>query len=302
MQDEYIFRPERRMGSIFLIGGIILLVLIALAGIWQSSQASTLETSLMYLLPVMAAGASIPVLAYRAYGLRSAVYVLWREGIRLRWGLRSQDIPIDEILWVHPAADLSASLPLPPFRVPGAILGLRRIPGGGEVEYLAADTQRLIMIATPGGGFVVSPDRPEEFLQVYQRITEMGALTPLAARSVYPSFMLQRVWASIPARALLLISAAASLALWVWVSIAIGSQREVSLGFSAAGLPTGPLPAARLMLLPSLNFLFFLIALLLGLLFFRQPESRPVSYILWSSSALAGLLYLLAVFFILRAG
>ena len=61
--------------------------------------------------------------------------------------LRSQDIPIDEILWVHPAADLSAPLPLPPFRVPGAVLGLRRIPGGGEVEYLAADTQRLIMIA-----------------------------------------------------------------------------------------------------------------------------------------------------------
>jgi hypothetical protein len=302
MQDEYVFRPNRRMGSIFLIGSIILLALIAFAGIWQSSQASTLETSLIYLLPVLAAAVAIPVLAYRVYSLRSAVYILARDGIRLRWGLRSLDIPIDVILWVHPAAELTARLPLPPLRIPGAVLGLRRIPGGGEIEYLAADTHRLIMIATPGGGFVISPDRPDEFQQIYQRFTEMGALAPLPERSVYPSFMLQRVWASIPARVLLLTSITASLALWVWASIAISTHSEVSLGFTASGLPTDPLPAARLMLLPSLNFLFFLIALLLGLLFFRQPESRPVSYVLWSSSALAALLYLLAVFFILHSG
>ncbi|MCZ7552659.1 MAG: hypothetical protein B6D39_01620 [Anaerolineae bacterium UTCFX2] len=302
MQDEYAFQPNRRMGTIFLLGSIVLLTLVGIGGIWQSTQASALETSLLYLLFVLAVAAAVLALAYRVYGLRSAVYILTQGGIRLRWGLRSQDIPSDEILWVHPASELTAPLPLPLIRVPGAVLGLRRIPGGGEIEYLAADVNHLIMIATPGGGYVISPAQPEEFLQIYQRFIELGSLTPLPERAVYPSLMLQRVWTSIPARALLLTSILASLALWVWVSLAISARSEVSLGFTPAGFPADPLPAARLMLLPFLNFLFFLTALLLGLFFFRQPESRPVAFVLWTSSALTAVLYLLAVFFILHSG
>lgn len=302
MQDEYAFQPDRRMGSIVLLGSIALLTLVGVGGIWQSTQASTLETSLLYLLFVLAAAGAILALAYRVYGLRNAVYIVTQGGIRLRWGLRSQDIPSDEILWVHPASELTAPLPLPLFRVPGAVLGLRQIPGGGKIEYLAANVNHLIMIATPDGGYVISPEQPEEFLQIYQRFTELGSLTPLPERSVYPSFMLQRVWTSIAARTLLLTSFLASFALWVWVSLAISSRSEVSLGFTPTGSPMEPLPAARLMLLPFVNSLFFLAALLLGLFFFRQPESQPVAFVLWSSSALAAILYLLAVFFILHPG
>jgi hypothetical protein len=301
MQDEYAFRPDRRMGFVFHLAGIFVLALAGFFGFWQATQASTDRASILYLLPILAVAVFAPVLAYRLFALQSAVYILARDGIRLRWGLRSQDIPIDEILWVHPAGELTAPLPLPPLRVPGAVIGRRRIPGDGEIEYLASNIKNLLMIATPTGGFVISPSEPEQFIQIYQRFTELGSLAPLPWRSVYPSFLLQRVWSTAPARALLLISLLLSFVLLTWVSLAIPALEEVPLGFLPNGSPGDLVPAARLILLPLLNFFFLAVGVILGLFFFRQEESRPVSYVLWSSSALTALLFLAAVFFILQS-
>jgi hypothetical protein len=257
---------------------------------------------MLYLLPALASVIIVPILAYRVYALQSAVYILQREGIRVRWGLRSEDIPMDDVLWVHPAAELSAPLPLPMLRWPGAVLGKRHLAGGGEVEFLAGNFRDMLYIATPGGGLVISPAAPDRFLETFQRFTEMGSLTPLPARSVYPAFLLARVWSAKLARGLLLTCVLLGLALLVWVSLSIQGRSQLHLGFRPDGSPGDLVPAVRLMLLPILNSFFFLVALFLGMLFFRRDDSRPLAYILWLGSALTNLLFLLAVFFILQNG
>jgi len=302
MQDEFAFRPDRRMGLIFHIAGSLLFTLASLFGLWQASQASIGLMFMLYLLPALASVIIVPILVYRVYALQSAVYILQREGIRVRWGLRSEDIPMDDVLWVHPAAELSAPLPLPALRWPGAVLGKRHLAGGGEVEFLAGNFRDMLYIATPGGGMVISPVAPDRFLETFQRFTEMGSLTPLPARSVYPAFLLARVWSAKLARGLLLTCVLLGLALLVWVSLSIQGRSQLHLGFRPDGSPGDLVPAVRLMLLPILNSFFFLVALFLGMLFFRRDDSRPLAYILWLGSALTNLIFLLAVFFILKSG
>jgi Bacterial PH domain len=302
MQDEFAFRPDRRMGLIFHITVILLFTLASLISLWLVSQASIGPMFMLYLLPVLAAVIIVPILAYRIYALQTASYILEREGIRVRWGLRSEDIPMDDVLWVHPAAELSVRLPLPALRWPGAVLGKRRLAGGGEVEFLAGNFRDMLYIAMPNGGIVISPADPDRFLEIFQRFTEMGSLSPLPARSVYPAFLLARVWSSKLARVLLLTCIALGLALIVWVSLSIQGRSEVHLGFQPDGSPGEPVPAVRLMLIPLLNSFFFLVALFLGMLFFRREDSRPLAYILWMVSLLTNLLFLLAVYFSLKSG
>jgi uncharacterized integral membrane protein len=92
-----------------------------------------------------------------------------------------------------------------------------------------------------------------------------------------------------------------SLALLVWVSLAIPNRSVVQLGFRQRGGAENVVPAARLMLLPVLNAVSALTSILLGLFFFRNENSRPIAYLLWSSSVVVGVLFLAAVYFILRA-
>jgi len=300
--DEFIFYPERRLGLAFHAGALLLLVVVGILGLWQAAQAEIGPVFLLYLLPALLAVAIVPVLAYRAYALQSAYYALERDGIRLRWGLRFEDIPMTAVLWVHPASDLAVPLPLPWLRWYGSVLGTRHLPGVGPVEFLAAGSRGLILIATPDRAFAISPVERDAFLHTFQRFTEMGSLTPLAARSLYPTFLVSRVWASPAARALLLVGWILSLILLVWVSLVIPSRSQVYLGFDPDGRPSYAAPAVRLLLLPVINTFFVLADLLLGLFFFRHEESQPFSYLLWGSGALASLLFLIAVFFALRAG
>ncbi|MBN1146367.1 MAG: hypothetical protein JXA78_03860 [Anaerolineales bacterium] len=302
--DETVFQPERRPGYIFQAGAIVLFVAAGFMGLWQAAQAEIGPVFLLYLLPALLAVVAVPALAYRFYALNSSYYALERDGIRLRWGLRYEDIPMTAVLWVHPASDLATpnALPLPRLRWPGSVLGVRNLQGLGPVEFMAASSQGLMLIATLERSFAISPVEQEAFLHAFQRYTEMGSLTPLEARSIYPTFLVSRVWASAPARALLLAGFTLSLVLLIWVSLAIPWRTQVILGFDPAGGPGDAVPAVRLLLLPVINSFFVLADLFLGLFFYRRPESQPLSYLLWGSGAFTPLLFLIAVFFILRAG
>jgi hypothetical protein len=299
--DEYVFRPVRWAGTVFQAAVLAIFISAGAAGFWLAFQVAIGPAFLLSLLPVLAAFVGVPVLAYRFYALQQATYSLEREGIRLRWGLRVEEIPIADILWVNLASELSTQPPPPRFYWPGGVLGRRHLPGIGEVEFLASSTKDLVVIATPGKYYAISPETPDTFVLAYQRCIEMGSLFPMPARSVYPTFIISRVWQSRLARILLLSGALLSLVLLVWVSLAIPGRSQVLFGFRPDLLGGDMAPAARLLLLPILNTFFFLSDLFLGLFYFRREEGEPVAYLLWGAGALTPLLFLVAVGFILQA-
>ncbi len=256
---------------------------------------------LLYLSGAIVTIAFIPGLLYRMYALQRARYVLARDGISLLWGLRREDIPIDQVDWVGPADQFQKSLTKPFLHMPGAILGTQPQADGKAVEFLAARDTNLVMIVTTERAYAISPANTTEFLHTYRKLSEYGSLAPIRSVSDYPTFLLLRSWADRPARVLLILSAVFALGLITWVSLSIPNLTQVSLRLSADGSPVEPVPGVRLLLLPVMNTFFYIVDLLMGLFFYRRQDTKPLAYLMWSSSALTSLLFSGAVYFILRS-
>ncbi len=295
METRTTFYPPQRVGILFQILLILLLTAFAVYGLVQTIYASIGPMLIVYLFPSFVAGFFVPILAYRIYALRSAAYTLEREGVHLRWGLRVEDIPIDHIQWVHTAEELTVPLPFPRLRWPGSLVGVRRTGEKVDVEYMASTSSGLVLIGTVDGIYAISPANPQNFLNTFTQVMEMGSLAPIPARSVYPTVLMRRVWNSLPARWLILGGGLFSLVLLVWTSLVIPTHEQIFFGFAPADLAAAPVPSSRLLLLPILSSSFFLVDFLMGLFFFRREESQPLSFLLWGAGALLPLLFLIGV-------
>jgi len=302
VSETTLFYPSHRFGLIFHALAMLALGVGGAWGLYKATRAEVGPTFLLFLLLTLLAFSLVPLLAYRAYALWKASYTLERDGIRLRWGLREEVIPMDVVRWVRPADEIGYLLSFPRVRWPGAVLGIRRLPDGSQVEFMAAQTRPLVLIAAFGRVFAISPADPDRFLRTYQRLNELGSLTPLPSRSLYPAFLLARVWANKLARYLILVGLILSLLLLVVVSLLVPSRPVISLGFNPDGTPTVPIPSIRMLLLPFLNTFFYLADLLGGLFFYRREGGQDLAFLLWGSGVLTALFFLGALIFILGIG
>lgn len=289
-----IFYPARKKGLLVQIGAGLLLTAASAVCFWQLSvqeaQASfvwLLMAGVVFLLP-------LPVVLYDIYALSSAHYTLERDGLRLRWGLRGEDIPLQEIEWLRNAQELGFPLPLPPLSVPGAILGRRNVEGLGRVEFLAADAQNLLLIATPLKVYVISPADPRAFTRAFRRATELGSLSPMKAFSTEPVVFLRQILADRVVRVLLALSGFLAVALLVVVALQLTGRETIALGFDSRGLPREPVPAQQLLLLPLLGTVILTADLLGGIFLYHRWKQHLIAYLLWGSSALTSLLLIVA--------
>jgi len=293
-----IFPPSKRSGILF--HGILLLLLALLSawGFFNLTRTTIGEDFVTYLLVGLIAFAPMPWIGYRAYALVRAEYILDRDGLELRWGLRDEAIPLNDIEWVRPVKDLTRPLRLPPMALPGAILGQRRHPDLGVVEFVASDRKNMLLVATAKHVFAISPARPLDFTQTFARAIELGSVTPAQPKSLYPSFILSEAWENGLIRFLWLASLFLNLGLFVWASLIIPSYPRLGLGFNPDGT-VDAVPSILLIILPLISTLLALAGFAVGLYYFRWEKTRPVSLILWTSSALESLSFLIAILFIL---
>jgi hypothetical protein len=282
------------------VAAILVLIAVGILGFWQAVQAPIGLGFLLLLIPILLALIFVPLITYRTYALWRASYLLERDGIYLRWGLREEIIPMDVVTWVRSSQELDTPIPRPWFRWPGAVLGVRKLPDGTRVEYLAAQASQLILIATDDQFYAITPANKEEFMLAYQRFAELGSLTPLTAHSVYPANLLRQVWAASTARYLLLAGFIIAILLLVLVSLSVPSNLTISLGFNPDGTPSDPAPSVYLLLLPLLNGIFFFANALFGLYLFRAADRQTLAYLLWGSGLFTGLLFVTAAVLILR--
>lgn len=292
------FPPPRQRGLVIHIALITLLVITAGVSFWQVFQTPVGIAFAIYIVLFLASAIPLPVLAYRLYALGRANYQLDRNILRLMWGMRIEEIPISEIEWLRPVHGLVAPLALPLFRLPGGILGLTRQADIGEVEFLASDAGNLLLVATPRRVFAISPENPAAFAAAFQKIIEMGSLTPGKGRSEFPSFVVGRAWEGAWVRFLWLAGLALNIASLVWVSVLIPTSQQFPLGFGPGGAPLEAVPAAQLILLPLLSIVLFAVGWLAGVFFYRRADQQILSLTLWASGTLTSLFFLLAIYFI----
>jgi hypothetical protein len=288
------FSPPRRRGLMFHITLAIALGSICGFSLFYAMGQQVGAYFALLMLIALIAFAPLPFVVYRAYALGRASYRIERDGLRLRWGMRAEDIPLPEVEWVRNSSDLATDLRLPRFSVPGAILGRVNMPDLGPVEFLSSSGQNMLLIATRQCIYAISPDDPESFLRAFQQAFEMGSLSPIAPVSQLPAAYLSSIWNDGAARILLLSGFLLALLLFIGVSLAIPTQATFSLGFASDGTPLPAGPAAQALLLPTLCALIYLGNLAAGLFFYRRPETRLVGYIVWGSGVLTGLLFVTA--------
>ena len=292
------FPPARRLGLFFHIVIIAVLAAVSIFGFANLSGAQVGPLFVLYLLMALLAFAPIPLFAYRAYALLRADYYIDRDSLAMLWGLRIEDIPLTDIEWVRPASDLTNPLLLPLLRLPGAVLGTRRHPDLGLVEFIASSSRNLILIATSKRIFAISPQNASGLVQTFARATEMGSLMPTAAKSVYPSFIITQAWESPLARFLWMSGILLNLGLIVWVGILIPSLSQIPFGFNPFGAPNETVSSTQLILLPLVSAVMFVLGVTAGLYFYRWERQRPLAFIVWVSSTLCAFIFLMAVLFL----
>jgi hypothetical protein len=299
MAPSNVFIPPRQRGLIAHSAAAALLALLSagclVVGLAQEVGGNfivLLTLSLVFFVP-------LPLFLYRTYSLLRATYAVERDGLRLRWGLRAEDIPLPEIEWVRPASELGYSLPLPLLHWPGAIRGVVNVRDLGAVEFMASDVRTLLLVATPARIFAISPEDQGGFLKAFRRTIEMGSLQPLPSLSIQPTAYLVRIWRDEAARVMLIAGLVVVLMLFVSVSLAVPGRQSISLGYSPDGNPLPPVPSSQMLLLPVLAAFCYTTDLVAGLFFYRRSNWQPIAYLLWGSGVAAPVLLLVAAFLLL---
>lgn len=291
------FDPPRRRGIIFHAAALVLLLGCGVGLLFLATQERAGSFFVLFLLVALALLGFSPFVAYRGYALLTAGYTIERDGLRLHWGLRREDIPLPEIEWIRPADEIGFELPLPWLAWPGALLGTRQVANLGQIEFLASELDGLVLVATPQKIYALSPTDARGFIRAYQHINELGSLNPLPQHSVEPAMFLRQVWEDRLARSLILSGIGLTLLLLVVTSLLIPGRGLVAIGFTPAGLPQEPVSADRLLLLPTLSVLSFVFDFVVGLFLYRTPAQRYAAYMIWLSSALCAAILLIAIIF-----
>lgn len=298
MNEETIFRPPRRRGLIFQVGASLAFISAGGLAFWLSIDQQINLYFIGLLLISMIFLAPVPLIIYRAIALGRASYQLEREGLRLRWGLRAEDIPLQSIEWIRPIKELGFHLRLPRFSWPGALLGFASIRELGTVEFIAAEPENLLLIATSTRVFAISPANPKAFMRAFQRTSEMGSLTPMPAFSSQPAAFVRNVWKDRLVRIPILVNFLIMLGLLIGVILIIPSHPQVSIGFETGGHPYPPVSSEKLLLLPLLAAVSGAAATLTGLFYYRHAGQRMAAYILLAASGSTALLLLISLVFI----
>jgi hypothetical protein len=293
------FPPPKRRGLLVHAGLVLTLSVTAVIGFVNLTRLPVGPAFLGNLLLGVFAAAPVPYFIYRGYALVRADYHLDRDSLALSWGLRVEDIPLNDIEWIRPVDDLTRPLPLPALRLPGSLLGLRRHPDLGVVEFMASERRNLLLVATAKRIFAISPENAAGLTQAFARATEMGSLTPGEAKSVYPSFIVTRAWEYGLVRFLWLGTLFLNVGLFVWVSLIIPLVAQISLNLQNVG-PLEAVPSTQLILLPLVSTFLSGAGWLAGLYFYRWDKERPLAFILWAANVLTSLGFLAAIWFIIN--
>ncbi len=288
------FAPVRTAGiwlhaaaSLVLGGGSAVFFILA-------SEHGSSSLFILYLLSGAALLLPLALVMYRWYALLNAAYTWERDGLRLRWGLRAEDIPLDAIEWVRHANESGFEIERPRFTWPGAYLGNVSMSELGEIEFMASDRESMLLVATQARIFVISPEMPGDFLRTYHQILEMGSLTPLPASTTEPAAYVRSLWKDRLARTLFLAGLGMGLVVLIFISLMIPAHALVPLGYDIQGRPAEALPAQTMILLPVLNGLIFAGDTMAALFLFRKPHNRLFAYALQAASLLTSVLFFVA--------
>ncbi len=295
-------RPPQFLG--FVLGLLIILFFLLAIG-WSVYRMGTGDLSLWLVLWVLLPLISLPLLLfslYRLYGLLTARYSIDRNGLRIRWGLAYEEVPIHQLVMVESAGDMGLSQgPSPGFWWPGLVIGAREIDGLGLVEFFSTrGLDSTLVVQTEDRRLAISPPDIDAFLVAVKESMRMGALHTLRAVSTRPNFALARLGEDRGALTLVILGGLLPILIFGYLLLMVGEMSgQVAFGFDTQGAVDILAPPGRLLLLPMIAGASWLLDLCFGLWLYRTNTNRPLAYVLWIGAVLIGVLLWGAVLLLL---
>ncbi|NIS81849.1 MAG: hypothetical protein GTO14_16935 [Anaerolineales bacterium] len=275
------------------MGFLVLVVLLGaiLLGVLQLATATFSAWIILWVsLPVVAVPLALLV-GYRLYGLLTARYRLDRDGFYLMWGLNSEQVPLASIRRLQAGSDIAPNLrPRLGLWWPGCLVGHREIEGVGQIEFFATTAANgIVVLHLEDRSLAISPPDPEGFHQSFTAAMRMGSLEPIPERSLRPDFTSTRLWNDLPARVLIITGMLIPLFLLGYLAVRAPSMpSQVPFGFDLTGAPNTLAPPGRLLLLPMIGGLCWLVDLVAGVWLYRREQDRILAYVMWTTAALVG--------------
>lgn len=296
--DAMAFRPVWIEGlALNLLFFLVCVVLMGFSFVFFSAQQLgplffiSFLFALMLFLPIGFFG-------YRLYALLSASYELTRNSLHLRWGLRSETIPLTDISWIKTPAELNLDVPWPFLPTPGAYIGKVTICDGDEVEFMASSLKTMIFIGTPTTIYGISPRLPSLFMTAYERMLQLGILTEAERRTVQPADWFVSSFKNRVARISAMVSILLIALLSFWLGFRLNRVSTVQFGWTAAGTLRSPMPVANVLILPTLSGLAWAMNFILGVRLYRSDRLRKTAEIVWGASIPICVLFLIAGLFV----
>ena len=253
-----------------------------------------------YLLSAILIAIPIPFLVYRSYALFHADYILERDGIRLKWGMRLEDIPMSQIQWIQKASEYKSPIRYPFFSIPGAFIGTVKQKNNLPIEFIASEKKNLVLIGLDHKIYAVSPIEVENFMLVFSEQLEYGSLDEIIPQSIHPSLMITQIFRLPRMSWIILAGFILNLLLLFLSGLASTQYTTVHIGYNVLGMLSEPIPATQLMILPILSLLFFFGSILISGIAYREKSRGKLVYLLQTSNIITCILFLITLVNILQ--
>ncbi len=297
MADFQEFIPARRRGVILHTSLLMLFMTASVGFLLLSMAQENRGFFILYLVGCIGTFLPIPLLIYRLFTLLRAKYIVDRDGLHIQWGLRTEDIPMQDIEWIRTVAEMPYDVPLPRFSVQGSIIGLQHSEELGKLEFVASDSRNLILVACRSKVLVISPGDMDGFQHTFDRFAEMGSIIPIQPLSANVELLLSGILKDRYTRSFILGGLFLSISLLLAASFIVPVRDTISLGFDPSSGISESAPAERLLLLPLFSLLMLVLDVALGAYLFRKENFRIASYFVFASSLILPLSFILLILF-----
>jgi hypothetical protein len=237
--------------------------------------------------------AALGVLLYWSVATVRLSYRVTRNGVVITWGASRLQVPVERIQAVLPFNDFDGRTQLGAVRRPwwlGGGTGQARLADGREV-YLRTSLPlaQSLVILTGQSVYVVSPQRPESFVQTWQARRPLGPTQYWPEQERRTWLLGLPIWNDQVAWGLVAGALGAALALNGYLAFIYDRLPAVlSLHFDVLGQPDRIGGRAELLRLPVLAAVLLALDLTLGFAVYRRE--RVAAYLVWGGGIILQLL------------
>ncbi len=296
---SFTYAPSRGKGILFMLFTCSVLIFLELFLMSYFSTARVGINFFLLLIALIILAVPLFFLLYRFYSLVFSYYRLERDGLHIQWGLRSEVIPLNAIEWIRTPAEMDEDVPWSVLPMPGAYLGTVAVDDRVTFEFLASDMGKMLFLGTSRFIYVISPRDPAGFVNGFERILQMGALTDIQWTTSRPANWLLEAWRDKPGRICTILSMLLQIMLYLWVGTHFETLTTIRLRFSPTGAPLETLPAINLLTIPLSATAIWLVGTVMGLWIFQQKDNRRIAELLWGATTAAILQCLIAAVLII---